>query len=168
MTDRRRLIGHAASKVAAGASAAEAGEVPIVASLQWREPIQEVMSGHTWACASRPIRIARCCKQTPIWPGHSMMRASLVGIASINGLTESRGATWSALQAWAQTRFVDRPKCRQFSERLGKKVLAIEPLDELMDQFAWKGNLVEGPALDPCMNFHCVTVGDAQCCVRQP
>ena len=101
-----------------------------------------------------------------------MMRASLVGIASINGLIESRGATSSAVLITASvgtdTLCGPTKRVANLQSALAKKVLAIEPLDELMDQFARKGNLVESPALDPCMNFHCVTVGDAECCVRQP
>jgi hypothetical protein len=40
----------------------------------------------------------------------------------------------------------DRPRCRQSSGHLAKEVLAVEPLNELMDQFARKGNLVEPSA----------------------
>src|SRR5262245_24215571 len=58
--------------------------------------IQETISGQTAARFSRPIRIPKCCKHTPFSPGISKMRTSFVGIASMNGLTETMGATSSA------------------------------------------------------------------------
>ena len=55
--------------------------------------IEEIISGQTTARASRPIKIPRCCKHTPLCRGTSKMRMSLVGMASVNGLTETLGAT---------------------------------------------------------------------------
>lgn len=49
-----------------------------------------------------------------------------------------------------------------------KTVLAVEPLDNLMDQFARKSCLVERPAFDPGMNFQRATVCDADCRVHHP
>ena len=58
---------------------------------------QEMISGHTSACAWRPTRIPRCCKETPTSPGYSMIRTFSTSIASVNGLIEAEGATSSAV-----------------------------------------------------------------------
>jgi len=58
---------------------------------------QEMIFGHTSACAWRPSRIPRCCKETPTSPGYSMIRTFSTSIASVNGLIEAEGATSSAV-----------------------------------------------------------------------
>jgi len=72
--------------------------VLFVRRIQPRLWSQQVICGHTWACAWRPTRIPRCCKQTPTSPGYSMIRRIFdAGIASMNGFTEAKGATSSAV-----------------------------------------------------------------------
>jgi hypothetical protein len=58
-----------------------------------REWSQETISGQTVACAWRPIRTPRCCKETPASPGYSMMCPLFSGITSMKGLIDVRGAT---------------------------------------------------------------------------
>ena len=48
-----------------------------------------------------------------------------------------------------------------------KSILAIEPLNELMGEFAWKRNLVESPALNARMNCQRALARDAQYRIRQ-
>src|SRR5262249_18204714 len=60
------------------------------------ESSQDMIWGQTTARASRTIKIPRCCRHTPLSPGTSKMRTSLVGMASIKGWTETLGATSSA------------------------------------------------------------------------
>ena len=48
-----------------------------------------------------------------------------------------------------------------------KSILTIEPLNELMDEFAWERNFVESPALDARMSIQRGVVRDAQCRIRE-
>src|SRR5262245_8976503 len=56
-----------------------------------------MICGHTWACARRPTRIARCCRHVPLSPAYSIIRAPPAGAASTNGLIEAGGATSAAV-----------------------------------------------------------------------
>ena len=119
--------------------------------LQLRELSQEMMCGQTFARASRPTRIPRCCRHTPASPGYSMMRAFFPGIASVKGLSEAKGATSSAMLTIARvgTDRLDGPtSVSPISGSATKAVFAIEPFDDLVHQLAREGNLIECPALD--------------------
>src|SRR5262245_26815787 len=55
-----------------------------------------------------------------------------------------------------------------FQVPLAKAVFAIEPIDQLADQFARKGSFIESPALDSSMNFLCMNIRNAGHCICHP
>src|SRR5262249_8903913 len=57
----------------------------------FRHFIQDRMSGQMTACAWRPTRIPRCCKQTPASPGYCMI-CVLVVIFSVKGINDAKDA----------------------------------------------------------------------------
>src|SRR5262245_18836191 len=85
---------------------------------------------------------------------------------SIKGLTVTLGATSSATTASVGAVRVAGPigVIGNFQVPFGKAVFAIEPLDQLADQFAGKGDFIESPALDSFMNFLCMNIRNAGHC----
>src|SRR6516225_3686760 len=66
-------------------------EVEAAEAYPFRQFIQDRMSGQMVACAWRPTRIPRCCKQTPASPGYCMI-CVLVVIFSVKGISDARDA----------------------------------------------------------------------------
>src|SRR5262244_2610453 len=62
----------------------------------FRHFIQDRMSGQMIACAWRPTRTPRCCKQTPTSPGYCMICVFVV-ILSVKGTSDARDAIGSAV-----------------------------------------------------------------------
>src|SRR5215467_3161463 len=65
--------------------------------------IQDKMSGQMVACAWRPTRTPRCCKQTPTSPGYCMICVFVVILSvkgtslSVKGTSDARDAIGSAV-----------------------------------------------------------------------
>src|SRR5258706_13359944 len=88
----------------------------------------------------------------PISPGCSMMRVSLTSILSMNGATEVNGAISSATFTIASTgiSMLAGPTVlsRTCQDPMTEAVLAIKPVENLIDQLARKHDLVERPTLN--------------------